>query len=702
MDSPRRQVFPSPLGRDAAAAAAAAAFNNEAGEEAEVADNAVLERELEIAQLETRLRRYAFDLILPTIRKTATQEQNAEGLKQAASSSKERLQDLHKTTSHLESRIREVDNFRTQMSQWDHDRSEWQLEVTESVQGMRQEVASVQSKMESETARVNSLQRIVERMTADLQRLHDSGDSLREHVDRKVGQQSKLLSSMKTDVEVQLIALEAKHTRLSDELFGESTGLTKVTRQVGNTNTKLEALSSEVLRIAAVKADSASLEAVQYDVNQLINEANVDIKTLKTSVETLVSDVKDHFKTATNTVAAHSATMLSEVRNSYKHELDRSAAVRAEMADYVDQSRQRIGAIEEHMRQVCERAEESLQRVHVDIEEIARLRKRDKGDTLCELQEMQQKTSMVRDSSLATSKCLEHLSQVMWMMLESERAASALLQQDDNDRAKIALVGYKDSGVAQSCESTRAPSRMSGKMTRPSSCAPPSVPPSRPPSRPASRAQGRSSPLPSVPGTDSKEARYGHPCDPQRDDDLPPPISVDQRCLACSGQGETVLSGFKMACLQYQPGPVTFAKKTYERVELIELRQRLLEQANEALQAGPLAFSKHLEAQRALSSKTPQSSNLHLGRGDDEDNNGSLAAQTQDSAEQSASAARDHTAASPAPENANVSVSVDDLSGSGWHRRDIAAEAKQPQKVVPKPPLLKARSRRGVSMTTAN
>merc|ERR1711981_1269582 len=64
-------------------------------------------------------------------------------------------------------------------------------------------------------------------------------------------------------------------------------------------------------------------------------------------------------------------------------------------------------------------------------------------------------------------------------------------------------------------------------------------------------------------------------------------ISVDNRCLRCSGQAQHVLSGFKMACLQYAPGPVSYAKKLYKREELLDLRQKLLEQAQEQLQQGP-------------------------------------------------------------------------------------------------------------------
>lgn len=45
------------------------------------------------------------------------------------------------------------------------------------------------------------------------------------------------------------------------------------------------------------------------------------------------------------------------------------------------------------------------------------------------------------------------------------------------------------------------------------------------------------------------------------------------------------LAGFKMACLQYAPGPVVYESTTYSRAELIRMRIDLLNQAKEHLLA---------------------------------------------------------------------------------------------------------------------
>lgn len=71
-------------------------------------------------------------------------------------------------------------------------------------------------------------------------------------------------------------------------------------------------------------------------------------------------------------------------------------------------------------------------------------------------------------------------------------------------------------------------------------------------------------------------------------------VSIDNRCLSCSGGSATVLAGFKLACLRYEPGPVEYEGIFYSRSELIRKRMELLEQARSALKQG------HAQPTRAI------------------------------------------------------------------------------------------------------
>lgn len=211
---------------------------------------------------------------------------------------------------------------------------------------------------------------------------------------------------------------------------------------------------------------------------------------------------------------------------------------------------------------------------------MGRLRRRDRNNAEVETKSMQEQLSSVHQSSTSVAKCVEHLSSVIWMLLQSERASSALDLQDDSDRAKVALIGYRDNSkqigeMGHGGSGERSGSRGAGQKTSSG--------------QKASKTQGGNS-------------ASG------------PVVSVDHRCLSCSGQAQSVLSGFKMACLQYAPGPVTFAKKNFVRSDLLDVREKLLDQARDALQHGPIAFSEKdpFDTKEALSLSTPRNGGVVL------------------------------------------------------------------------------------------
>merc|ERR1719247_1940954 len=126
----------------------------------------------------------------------------------------------------------------------------------------------------------------------------------------------------------------------------------------------------------------------------------------------------------------------------------------------------------------------------------------------------------------------------MAMLVESAWLAVACALQDDEDRRSIALYGQK-----------------------------PAVTPDKdklPDISPGTRAM---SPRKTVRPTSLQE----------------PVVSLDNRCLSCSPNGGTVLAGFKMACLQYQPGLVQCEGKSYNRSDLIKRQKELLQQVRNSV-----------------------------------------------------------------------------------------------------------------------
>merc|ERR1712232_647918 len=130
----------------------------------------------------------------------------------------------------------------------------------------------------------------------------------------------KMLSNTRTDLEVKACDLESRLHRLSDELWGETTGLTQVTRDLRKADGRIDALFQETARLDELKAGVKALTTLQDETQQRMVESDSNVRALQTTVDTLIGDVKQHFSVATNTMAAHTASMLSEVRGAYEQE----------------------------------------------------------------------------------------------------------------------------------------------------------------------------------------------------------------------------------------------------------------------------------------------------------------------------------------------------------------------------------------------
>merc|ERR1719401_860238 len=181
-------------------------------------------------------------------------EQVVEDLRADVAQTTSMLADLTRISTKVENQIVVVESFREEMSKWDKERRDMQAHVAENISFMKQDLDNCRYAIEREDSSIHSIQRTVDRVVGELQKVQEGSDSLRHHVDHKLGQNSKLLNGTKTDLEVKLIALETRHNRLSDELWGEATGLNKVTRDLRSTDETVAFISQELRRMETDKA----------------------------------------------------------------------------------------------------------------------------------------------------------------------------------------------------------------------------------------------------------------------------------------------------------------------------------------------------------------------------------------------------------------------------------------------------------------
>jgi len=303
----------------------------------------------------------------------------------------------------------------------------------------------------------------------------------------------------------------------------------------------------------------------------MVHEANSAVATMRQTVGNVVNDVREHFRTASQTISAHNATFITEVRSQYQVELANAAGLRQEVLNFMQQVERNIQDQDARVAETAAKASALAAEAREEVEELNRRRKRDKTSSDNELKALKKRLGGVFDNSDAVLKGIEHLYDVITMMLEGEFIGSSLEIQDTTDKKKIALMGVKDDETMLARSYQTEPQRP------------------RPECR-ASTAPGGPKPggRPAAATLQSSRPGYGNPQEPvmsKRNQE--PVVRVNQKCLSCSGQAPLVLSAFKMACLQYAPSPVPYEGNQHDRTDLLQRRHALLQRCRSNLNAGP-------------------------------------------------------------------------------------------------------------------
>jgi len=519
-----------------------------------MADDEKQADEVMYADMENRLRAMILEVLQPTIQKASLLQSEVENVKGIVSQHTKNINEVQLTQVKAQEQVSMIDHFKEEMGKWDQQRRYHEARVTEDQTFLKQELDGFRYNLEQKESALHHLNRGVDRAVAELNRLQEMQDSLKNLCDDRLDDSSKRINACRAELEVQIHSLELKHHALTDQLWGEETGLAKVTGELHKTNVQLVNLQEDMEKVQKGKAESAALDRVQEDVGQLVREANSSMTSLKQTVGNVVNDVKEHFRTASQTIAAHNAAFISEVRSSYRDELAQAAALRGEVQAFMTSTQTGISDLDNRVKESTVQAESLVKENRTDMEELNRKRKRDKTSVDIEMNHLKKRLGDANENSEAVLRGMEHLWQVLSMMLEGERVQNALELQDSVDRKRIALMGVKDDDLSLSRNYGSTPQRP----------------------RPEARgvAQERAATAPG--GAKPKKGKQNQPI-----------VSVDTRCLSCSGQAPLVMSAFKMACLQYTPSKVDYQTQAYDRHDLLQHRQTLIRKAYDALRSGP-------------------------------------------------------------------------------------------------------------------
>jgi len=336
---------------------------------------------------------------------------------------------------------------------------------------------------------------------------------------------------------------------LHDTQMNTNVAISHIDEFVKGTESSVNSASEEIADLWRAKVSVNCLEEQQADLSTHMNHVNGTVSSLKLQFGSLIDDVKAHFETASHIVGRTSADQIDLMRTRYQEDIGRSDILRDEIEEFV--RRQTAGF--ESMTCELASAQESAAATGVtlsgSIDNLERQREKDLKNAELEFAQLRKlsrdlKATVEGEAGTGGTGC-EISSDTFSSFVESAWIGLACEMQTETDRQSIGLYGFKPAGQSGLPDiNAKKNSSLQSPLSSPR------------------RNRGR--------GGDSGQC---------------PIVSIDDRCLSCSGSTATAMAGFKMACLQFHPGQVEYEGAMYSRSELVSMQMELLHQVRSSLQA---------------------------------------------------------------------------------------------------------------------
>eukprot|EP00930_Biecheleria_cincta_P105043 TRINITY_DN9754_c0_g1_i2.p1 TRINITY_DN9754_c0_g1~~TRINITY_DN9754_c0_g1_i2.p1 ORF type:complete len:558 (-),score=141.42 TRINITY_DN9754_c0_g1_i2:44-1717(-) len=510
---------------------------------------------MEASAIETRLRQHAVELMEPTIKRASLYESKLKEVKVALERCTENVNDLKREIAASDSTKAVVEQFRSELAIAEYNRKEHEQMLNGKACTQENDVSALRKQIEMQASATASCQRSIQSMGDLLTETKEEQAMLRQYCMEKVDANRDKLMKLRDEFENKSHAAENKQFKLQDDVTNMSTVFAHLESEMQRIGADTAECIQGIADLWRSKATVTAMEEQHLTFVEHQRNVNAMVSQLRQQLAGIVGDVKGHFLTAVDVVNVSTAKQIQDMREKYLLEIGRVDGVLKDNAGFGQKQEEFQRATQARLDGFEAELSRSIESVTSKVDATVKSAGVGNNQLLVEVQQLRKGLRDAETQLNATVQAHAVERDVLQSLLESNAMNIYMGLQDDQDRRNIALFGYKpQSADKQDPKAQTLPNIDSGSWT------------------------ARSSPR--TRRSDRVEKGYGGGIQ-----GVMPTVTVDKRCLSCSGSQATVLAGFKLACLQYTPGPVEYQRVTYSRPELLDLQLKLVEQAKERLKS---------------------------------------------------------------------------------------------------------------------
>eukprot|EP00406_Dinophysis_acuminata_P075607 CAMPEP_0179266424 /NCGR_PEP_ID=MMETSP0797-20121207/29410_1 /TAXON_ID=47934 /ORGANISM="Dinophysis acuminata, Strain DAEP01" /LENGTH=540 /DNA_ID=CAMNT_0020974659 /DNA_START=1 /DNA_END=1619 /DNA_ORIENTATION=- len=402
------------------------------------------------------------EVVKPSVMRTAKLQTAYEDLLARVGKHGEMLQSLTAGMEELKEASELVRMFKAQIAEFNDAKRQFEAEIAQYQKDTLKRIEVAEMSCEQQKACCSRLSRSVDRVTDDMKAFDEDIKHIRQAVLDDLRSSREHMNQEIRRVDQSIKDADDLRQRLCDEVWGEvepddssppsfrrfDMQLRRSQAQLGQALEDLAALRRLDLEMVEVHEHRAALDA-QLKAQR---DAHDD---LRQRVDKVADGVKQDSKQAANMMAAFTANLVQDIRGNFNVEVKAIRDAHKEMDDFVRQTLDSISTIDETCTTTGKQLEAALREMRLDLESIESRRRRDKQGVHEMVSRLEGSVVHAAESSQATLRGLEHVSNVISLSLQSERMSIALDVQDFVERKDTPYVGVRHAKLTKSSRPAR-------------------------------------------------------------------------------------------------------------------------------------------------------------------------------------------------------------------------------------------------------
>lgn len=499
------------------------------------------------AEVERSVQEHCTRLMEPHVEVFNATAMQLQGLWELAKGNSKKLVQMNHALRDMQEGLLKIEDFRSELDRYETNLNKQGSDMESLVERFEVQLAQVRFFTSQKEEAYLQHRSALDSLRHDLTHLQQLHETSKETLFKSIEKSLREVAPMKAELEAKMANLQLQHHSLTDQVWGSETAIARISGEVKNVHQRFDAVAEVVNGLTDEKDCREKLEEMQKELADWLSQSRYEAVSTRKAFSAATAANKESIRIGLDAAGNQIANFMEEIRMDNQKILSDTEKLRRETEDICEKFRGEMGEMYIHRQQSDERNEAVQRELREALNEYDRRRKREKSTLELEMKEVGQQLSILHDSVEDAVQACKSVKLLCSSLVEVLAMQVSLERQEFADWTRVSLVGYKPVSSNKTAEaepdSARTTPRAGGFPPKPK----------------------------------------GHKQSPRRKDEASQVISLDKRCYSCCSQTQMVMSGFKMACLNYRPSAVHIGEGSYERLDLFDRMDSLLSKAHDQM-----------------------------------------------------------------------------------------------------------------------